>query len=142
MAAGTRHRPRIHRAETIRLHGSPGEAISLDDFIDRALRDFSAGDLLKLRGFGAQIERKLASEMALQHDLQENVRLLFGVVTSAPADSLCDPLPQSLAEAGVAIEYFLKGVDLIPDSVPEIGLTDDARIAARVIARNPGIEAI
>lgn len=140
---GARHRPRIHRAEVIRLHGSPGEAISLDEYIERACREFSAADLLTLRGFGAQIEQKLGSATARQHhDLQENVRCLFRVVTSAPLDALGDPLPRTYAEAGVAIEYFLKGVDLIPDSVPEIGLTDDARLVARVIARNPGMEAI
>jgi uncharacterized membrane protein YkvA (DUF1232 family) len=48
-----------------------------------------------------------------------------------------DPLPAHLAEAGVAAAYILKGVDLIPDSIPEIGLTDDARILARVLDRNP-----
>jgi uncharacterized membrane protein YkvA (DUF1232 family) len=30
-------------------------------------------------------------------------------------------------------------VDLIPDWVPEIGLTDDARVVARVLSRNPGL---
>ena len=41
-----------------------------------------------------------------------------------------------LAEAGVAAYYILKGADIIPDSIPEIGLTDDARILARVFERN------
>jgi uncharacterized membrane protein YkvA (DUF1232 family) len=36
----------------------------------------------------------------------------------------------------VAAYYILKGADIIPDSIPEIGLTDDARILARVFERN------
>jgi uncharacterized membrane protein YkvA (DUF1232 family) len=50
-----------------------------------------------------------------------------------------DPLPAHLAEAGAAAFYILKGVDIIPDSIPEIGLTDDARILARVFERNPSL---
>ncbi|MFZ9919811.1 MAG: hypothetical protein ACO3FQ_01460 [Terrimicrobiaceae bacterium] len=46
-------------------------------------------------------------------------------------------LPAHLAEAGVATDYILKGIDLIPDSISEIGLTDEARILARVLERNP-----
>ncbi|MEI6035205.1 MAG: hypothetical protein WCS65_13125 [Verrucomicrobiae bacterium] len=30
-----------------------------------------------------------------------------------------DPLPAYLAEAGVSLACLLKGVDLIPDSIPE-----------------------
>jgi len=34
---------------------------------------------------------------------------------------------------------LLKSVDIIPDFIPEIGLTDDARLVARVFTRNPSL---
>lgn len=39
-------------------------------------------------------------------------------------------------EVTFALLYFLKGFDRIPDSVPEIGLLDDAMITQIVIQRN------
>ena len=73
----------------------------------------------------------------IHYDLQEGVELLIHWIECEEAASLEDPLPSHLAEAGVAAAYILKGVDLIPDTIPEIGLTDDARILARVLERNP-----
>ncbi len=134
------HRPHIHRADTVRLHGSPGEAVSLDDFIEDARGEITAADLLGLRRFRSQIEAKLSSEQARQHhDLREGTETLLGVIESDRVDGLSDPIPQDLAEAAVALRYLLKGIDLIPDSVPEIGLTDDARLVAKVLDRNPGL---
>ena len=138
----TSHTPRIHRAETVRLHGSPGEAISLDDYIEETRLGITASDVLALAGFSARIEAKLALPEARQHrDLIESVGELMVVVESDRCRSVTDPVPADLAEAAVALNYLLKGVDLIPDSIPEIGLTDDARVVARVMARNPGLRA-
>lgn len=39
-------------------------------------------------------------------------------------------------EATFALYYFLKGYDLLPDSVPEIGLLDDAQLVEAVLRRN------
>ena len=47
-----------------------------------------------------------------------------------------DPLPNWLAEIAFAAEYLLKGFDVIPDHLPDIGLADDARLLQRIIERN------
>ena len=67
-------------------------------------------------------------------------------VTSKSLLKLVDLIPNlrakmetEQAEAGVAAYSILKGVDIIPDSIPEIGLTDDARILARVFERNSSL---
>ncbi len=134
----TPHKPRIHRAESLYLHGSPGKAISLDEYIETARTETTAADLHELGEFREEILAKLETPQARQHhDLLEGVHLLLEFATSESATQATDPLPKALGEATVALRYFLKGVDLIPDMIPEIGLTDDARLVARVLARNP-----
>jgi len=134
-------RPIIHRTHIVRTHGAPGEAISLDEYIETERAHVTAERLRELSGFGAQIFAKLATEQAKQHhDLHEGTESLMRLIESDQAKHSTDPLPAYLAEAGVALGYLLKGVDLIPDSIPEIGLTDDARIVARVIDRNPELQ--
>jgi hypothetical protein len=131
-------RPIIHRTNIVRTHGSPGEAISLDDYIETERAGMTAARLGELSGFSARIFAKLATEQAKQHhDLHEGAKCLMRALERADIGHGADPLPTHLAEAGVALAYLLKGVDLIPDSVPEIGLTDDARVVARVLDRNP-----
>ena len=47
-----------------------------------------------------------------------------------------DPLPRCLAEGTFAAQYLLKEDDLIPDSVPGVGLADDAILVKSVVARH------
>ena len=131
-------KPLIHRTPIIMSPLNPGKAVSIDEFIDSELANFRASDFHALRGHLDSLRSKMETEQARSHyDLLEGVELLIRWIESAEADGLEDPLPSHLAEAGVAAAYILKGVDLIPDSIPEIGLTDDARILARVLERNP-----
>jgi uncharacterized membrane protein YkvA (DUF1232 family) len=44
-----------------------------------------------------------------------------------------------MEEAGVAVDYLIRGVDAIPDFVEGIGLADDEIIVRRVLERNPSI---
>jgi len=97
-----------------------------------------AEGLRGLRGLTGAIMAKLLTEQGRQHhDLHQGVKRLVAVLESDEVAGAGDPLPQHLAEAGVAARYILKGADIIPDWMPEIGLTDDARVVARVLARNP-----
>ena len=131
-------KPLIHRSPIIMSPLNPGKAISIDDFIESEVEDYNASDFLSLRDHVDALRSKMQTEQArIHYDLQEGVELLIHWIECEEAASLEDPLPSHLAEAGVAAAYILKGVDLIPDTIPEIGLTDDARILARVLERNP-----
>jgi uncharacterized membrane protein YkvA (DUF1232 family) len=131
-------KPLIHRTLIIMSPLNPGKAVSIDEFIESELANFRASDFESLRGHVDALRSKMETEQArIHYDLQEGVELLIHWIECEEAGRLEDPLPSHLAEAGVAAVYILKGVDLIPDTIPEIGLTDDARILARVLERNP-----
>ncbi len=69
---------------------------------------------------------KLRRRLRLLADLFEDV--LDGVYTSLPYTAF--------AEALFALSYLLKDNDIIPDSVPGIGMADDASIVSAVFLRN------
>ncbi len=131
-------RPLIHRTHTVTPPGPNTTPVSLDEFIAQEAVHMTAKNLRQLAGMTRQMREKLTTEQARQHfDLHEGTDILVRLLESEEVANCNDPLPAKLAEVGVAASYLLKGVDLIPDWIPEIGLTDDARIVARVLARNP-----
>lgn len=131
-------KPLIHRSPIIMSPLNPGKAVSIDEFIASEVENFTASDFVALRDHVPALRSKMQTEQArIHYDLQQGVELLIDWIEDEDLVSDEDPLPAHLAEAGVAAAYILKGVDLIPDSIPEIGLTDDARILARVLDRNP-----
>lgn len=135
-----KHRPIIHRSDIVRNPHAPEQAVSIDEYIENESSKMSAAEMRKLAEFTPQLREKMKTEQAQQHfDLQQNTECLVGILHSLGYRNCRDPLPLDLAEAGVAASYLLKSVDIIPDFIPEIGLTDDARLVARVFTRNPSL---
>ncbi len=133
-------KPRMHRSHVLYAPSNPGVAISIDEYIEGARVGISSEAVRHFPSLKQQLEAKLQGDHALQHrDLCDGVRAIHRFLSSAEAQNADDPLPRKIAEAAVALNYFLKGFDLIPDSIPEIGLVDDARVIACVLARNPTI---
>jgi hypothetical protein len=133
-------KPLTHRSLIIVPPSSPQKAVSIDEFIEQEKGQVSADDLLALRSRTSALREKAACEQALpHHDLVAGIDLLIRLIESIEVDQCVEPLPGHLAEAVVAANYILKGVDFIPDAIPEIGLVDDARICARVLERNPSL---
>lgn len=121
---------------------APESAVSTDEFIIRQSRDTTADELRGLRRFiGALDQKKRAAETDGHPELAQGIATLGTWLSSAEVTDATDPLPAHLAEAGTALRYVLKGVDIIPDSVPGLGLADDEWIVARVLQRNPGLRA-
>lgn len=133
-------KPLTHRASIIVSPFNPQKAVSIDEFIDTERVSVTSKSLIKLIDLIPNLRAKMETEQARAHyDLIQGVEILISILQSTEVTKSSDPLPPHLAEAGVAAYYILKGVDIIPDSIPEIGLTDDARILARVFERNSSL---
>jgi uncharacterized membrane protein YkvA (DUF1232 family) len=131
-------KPVIHRTEVQHTPGTSDRPVSIDQYIEEASREMTAERLRKLASSTNELAAKMATEQARPHaDLHDHTARLIRLLESEQVKLCKDPLDKVLAEAGVAADYLLKGMDLIPDRVPEIGLTDDARVMSRVFTRNP-----
>ena len=115
------------------------DVMTLDDFIIDESGRMSASRLRELAAFGDRLRAKLAEDKA-DSRLRELGQALIGVLESAEVSAARDPLPPHLAEAGVAAAYLLKGADLIPDYMPDIGLADDSILVAKIFERNPRLK--
>ncbi len=114
------------------------KAPTIDGYIESRRGAVDCAMLRRLVGFSHRVRDKLREVAAEQHpDLPVGAERLLTALERANAEGVRDPLPMPLREAGVAVQYLLKGVDLIPDSVPMLGFADDAAMVAKVIARNP-----
>lgn len=91
----------------------------------------SAGDLAGLHRLLPEVMTKAGLITASQR-LRQRVELLAAFLRESPA-AADSPAHR---EAAFVLYYFLKGQDLIPDSIPEIGLLDDALLVDTAIQRN------
>lgn len=114
------------------------DAISLDEYIVTHRGSVSAADLRGLQRFLPGLARK-AEQARLEgrEELVAQIDYLMDLVNSPLLEDVTDPLPAAWAEFGIAVQYLLKGVDLIPDFVEGIGLADDEWVVRRVLERNP-----
>jgi len=114
------------------------KAISIDEYIENQARSMKADELRELRRFlPALAEKKNAALAQKREKLVRGIDMLADLLPSAAVERANDPLPQHLAELGVAARYVLKGIDIIPDTLPELGLADDEWIVSRIMQRNP-----
>lgn len=117
-----------------------GDATSIDEYIEMHRGSLTASDLKDMRRFLPGLARKaVQAEREGRRDLVARIDKLMDIVNSSSIQEVTDPLPQAWAELGVAARYLLKGVDIIPDFVKGIGLSDDEWIVRRVMERNPGL---
>ncbi len=117
---------------------TPEQAVSLDDYIDSRRDKISAEELRALgRHLGAFEGKADQAGAENRVELLRGIRLMVDMLASRELAELRDPLPGDVAELGVAAHYLLKGFDLIPDSLADIGLADDEWMVARVMQRNP-----
>lgn len=114
------------------------KAISIDEYIESQARTMKAEELRELRRFLPALAEKKTAALAQQREkLVQGIDMLADLLPSAAVEKASDPLPRHLAELGVAARYVIKGVDIIPDNLPELGLADDEWIVGRVMQRNP-----
>jgi len=81
-------------------------------------------EVLEKRG---EIEEAFASEELLS-PLADDARTLLRLLEAVAAKSFTDLNFEDLSIAVFGLHYVLSPVDIIPDSVPEIGYADDAAV--------------
>ena len=119
------------------------QAVSTDEFIMKQSGSMTADELRSLRRFVTALDQKKKEAESRRHtELAEGMATLGTWLSSSEVTDAADPLPKHLAEAGAALRYVLKGVDIIPDTVPGLGLVDDEWIVGRVLQRNPSLRTI
>lgn len=89
--------------------------------------------LTGLRALRRPLEAKLA---ALDRDSRLRARLEILALYLDECAAERATLSPAIRQAAFALLYFLKGFDRIPDTVPEIGLLDDALVVQIVLQRH------
>ncbi|WP_414660149.1 DUF1232 domain-containing protein [Horticoccus sp. 23ND18S-11] len=102
-------------------------------YIDGGAAHVTAEAVMALQHLRKPLHAKIAA-LKESGDLQRRLELLATYFDEASTDGIRGT--PAHREAAFALLYFLKGFDRIPDSVPEVGLLDDAMIVQIVLQRH------
>jgi uncharacterized membrane protein YkvA (DUF1232 family) len=129
----------------------PTQTASVPDALDRHLSANSRDDVPGVaayvdRGAALVTPEAIAALQRLRKALHKKIDALeaghlrhrLELLTTYFEEAVADGYKGTPAHCDVtfALLYFLKGFDRIPDSVPEVGLLDDAMIVQVVLQRN------
>jgi uncharacterized membrane protein YkvA (DUF1232 family) len=112
---------------------SAGDIPSTADYVERGGALVTPRSLTGLRTLRQPLRAKIAG-LGQDPLLRTRLDLLALYLDESAAERAT--LTPALREAAFALLYFLKGFDRIPDTVPEIGLLDDALIVQCVLDRH------
>jgi uncharacterized membrane protein YkvA (DUF1232 family) len=102
-------------------------------YVDRGAALVTPEAIAALRRLRLPLQFKIAA-LNESDQLRQRLELLATYFAEACTDGYKGT--SAHCEATFALLYFLKGFDRIPDSVPEVGLLDDALIVQIVLQRN------
>lgn len=102
-------------------------------YVDRGAALATPEAILALQRLHRPLHKKIDAIKESGH-LQHRLELLATFFEEACSDG--HKGTPAHCDAAFALLYFLKGFDRIPDSVPEVGLLDDAMIVQCVLQRN------
>lgn len=106
----------------------------IDSFVERQARAVSIPDINRLIADLPALRERFAKIPAQTcANLADQLQFLSLVVED---QVVRDPGGQMVGEAAFALLYFQRATDLIPDSIPGIGLLDDAMIVRIVLGRH------
>jgi uncharacterized membrane protein YkvA (DUF1232 family) len=108
--------------------------LRLTDFIQSHARAFSIADIGRLIIDLPALRKRFAKISPQKYpDLADQLQFLSFVIED---QVIRDPAGEMVGEAAFAMIYFQRATDLIPDSIPGIGLLDDAMIVRLVLSRH------
>lgn len=108
-----------------------GRASTPTEHVSQGADCVRPADLVGLRQLLGAVRAK-AADIHDSKRLRERIEMLASFVEESEASANT----AALRETSFALYYFLKGFDLIPDSIPEIGLLDDALLVEAAYNRN------
>ncbi len=86
-----------------------------------------------------QLRAKFANLEEPRIDLLVPLDFLSQVLEDFSAGLCRDLSYHAAADIAFALQYLEKETDLIPDSIPDVGLADDAAVCNRILAKHSGI---
>jgi uncharacterized membrane protein YkvA (DUF1232 family) len=112
-------------------------AMDFIDFVQSQASALSVADLNRLIADLPALRERFTTIPSQSYPyLSDHLEFLSLVVNDEVTGSNRDPIPQTVSEAAFALLYFQTATDLIPDSIPDMGLLDDAMIVNLVLRRH------
>ena len=109
----------------------------LTNFVQSQAASLSLGDLDRLMiELPALRERLVKIPLQIYPYLPDQLEFLCLFVEEQIVRRNRDLAEEPVAEAAFALLYFQRAADLVPDSIPGLGLLDDAMIVSLVLRRN------
>jgi uncharacterized membrane protein YkvA (DUF1232 family) len=112
------------------------DQLYVDAIIEAGSSAIEAKDLHTILSKRDLIARKVRTISEGSAELAREFWEILRTLEAAALVNTRDPLARCLAEGAFAVAYLLEEEDLIPDSIPAVGLVDDAIIVKRVVSRN------
>lgn len=106
----------------------------LNDFIQSQSRALSVAELDRLSADLPALRERFANIPAHTYPYLKNQLQFLSLVVEDQV--VRDPAGEMVGEAAFALLYFQRATDLIPDSIPGMGLLDDAMIVRIVLGRH------
>jgi uncharacterized membrane protein YkvA (DUF1232 family) len=111
-------------------------AKELTDFIRCQASSLSVADLDRLIADLPALRERFAKIPAQTYPyLSDQLEFLYRFVEEQVVGRNRDLAEEAVAEAAFALLYFQRATDLIPDSIPDMGLSDDSMIVSIVLRR-------
>ena len=110
------------------------KAPTIDQYIERTARKLGPKGWFELHPRASRLLERAAQADSVRHPRLCAQASVLQLLLSSPGKK--EIPPELASELAVAASYLLKGFDIIPDGVKEIGFDDDAVLLDRVFARN------
>jgi hypothetical protein len=118
-------------------HRSAAMVVNIETLVVEGAAALEPGDITETLRLLPNLRRKAASIAPAEAPHLPAQWLFLGAAAEDAASNRYTHLPEAaFREAVYAIRYGLKTIDLIPDTVEDIGFADDSRVAVEVLRRH------
>ena len=113
---------------------------SISEYVERCASLLTPEYLDEVRGELPILNLQFAAISVRQFPhLQQQLKLLIDFLEDTAVGVFPDASDASRKETAFALRYMVKEVDIIPDSIPEIGYADDSLIVRTVLSHHQDV---